>query len=221
MSDLVIAVDGPSASGKSTVCDVLAKKLNINHLSSGALYRAVTLYVLEHNIDLNLFSANKNKEILEILNNIKIEVEFENFVQKIYLNNVDVTNELNTNIISNNACIISQNALVREFIKQIQCSLSKKGGIIIDGRDITSVVLKDCENRFFVTASLEARAQRRYLQYNKQIPLSKIVEDLKMRDEQDQTRKLNPLKIVSGVKIIDNSNLTIEQTCEEIIKNLK
>ncbi len=220
MSKLVIAVDGESASGKSTVCDVLARKLNINHLSSGALYRAITLYCLENNFDCNLF-LNENFDVKSILKNIKISVVFEDFVQKIILNNEDVTEKLNTNEISNNACKVSQNISVRDFVKNIQLNLAKNGGIIIDGRDITSVVLKDCKNRFYITASLETRAERRYLQYNKKIALSKIMNDLKTRDEQDKTRKIAPLKIVEGVKVIDNSHLSISQTADEIIKNLK
>ncbi len=221
LNGIVIAVDGPSASGKTTICDKLAKRLDINHLSSGALYRAITLFCKQNSIDVNLFVNNNKAEIQKILKQINIKVEFEDFIQKIFLNNIDVTNLLNTNEISNMVCFVSQNLMVREFVRKIQTDLAQKGNIIIDGRDITSIVLKDCKNKFFITASVQERARRRYEQYNKQIPIDKIERDIQNRDKIDQNRELAPLKIVEDAVVIDSSNLTIEETVDEIIKNLK
>ncbi len=221
MNKLVIAVDGPSASGKSTICDILGEKLGINHLSSGALYRAIALYCKQNNIDADMFTDEKEtNKIKNILNNIKLEVEFDNFKQQIFLNNQNVTNLLNTNEISLLTCKISPNKLVREKIKVCQKNLAKQGSIIIDGRDITSEVLKDCKNKFFVTASVDVRAERRYEQYNKKISLDEIKKDLELRDYQDTHRKIAPLKIVDDAVVVDSSNLTIQQTVDEIIKNL-
>lgn len=221
LDGIVIAVDGPSASGKSTVCDAVAKRLNINHLSSGALYRAITLFTNQNSISENIFVNNEENLIGEVLDKIEIKVEFNNFIQKIYLNGVDCTDLLNTNEISNKVGLISQNRLVREFVKKIQTSLAKKGNIIIDGRDITSVVLNDCKNKFFITASTKVRAERRFNQYNKTISLKKIENDIIMRDNLDKNRKLAPLIVVDDATVIDNSNLSVEETVEEIIKNLK
>lgn len=221
MNKLVIAVDGPSASGKSTICDILGAKLNINHLSSGALYRAIALFCKQNNIDFVLFEKGSREEVKNILNKINLDVKFNSFKQQIFLNGEDVTNKLNTNEISLLTCKISPNNLVREKVKQCQQKLAKCGSIIIDGRDITSVVLKDCKNKFFVTASVQVRAKRRYEQYNKKISLDEIEKDLSKRDFEDTNRKIAPLKIVEDAIIIDSSNLTISQTVDEILKNIK
>jgi len=222
INGIVIAVDGPSASGKSTVCDELAKFLNINHLSSGALYRAITLYCKQNNIDVNMFiNANEAEKVKNIIKSIKLEVKFENFEQKIILNDVDCTNLLNSNEISKNTCIISQNYDVREFVEGVQTNLAKEGNIIIDGRDITSVVLKDCKNKFFVTASVDERAKRRYNQYRQKISLDEIKKDLLTRDDKDKNRKIAPLKIVDDAVVIDSSDLSIDETVKKIFDNLK
>lgn len=208
-----IAVDGPSASGKSSICKVLAKRLNINHLSSGSLYRAISLYLINNNI--------KDTEVEKYLNKINIEVKFVNFLQKIYLNSVDVTEKLETNEISMLSSKISPINCVREYVKNIQRSLTKTQNIIIDGRDITSVVLKDAKYKFFLTASVEVRAKRRYLQYGKTIPLQKIIDDIKLRDERDYSRKISPLIKTPDSIEIDCSNLNLEQTVEEMLKYIE
>lgn len=221
MDFLNIAVDGHSASGKSTVCDILARKLNINHLSSGGLYRAISLYLKDNNLDYLKYTNNDEFTLNYVKNelkNINIEVKFENFVQKIILNGTDVSNKLQTNEVSKIVSIVAQNLEVREFVKKIQLHLAKTQNIIIDGRDITSEVLKDAKYKFFITASIKARAERRYLQYNKTIPLKTIEKDLQDRDYQDEHRTLSPLKIVDDAIVIDSSNQTIEETVNEILK---
>lgn len=208
-----IAIDGPSASGKSSVSKLLAKKLNINHLSSGALYRAVALYLHENNID--------EKDVNDHLKDIKIKVKFENFQQIIYLNGNNVTDLLHNNDISTLSSVISQNRKVREFVKDIQLGLTKKQNIIIDGRDIASVVLPNSKYKFFVTASVKARAHRRYLDYNKQIPLEQIEEDIMLRDERDTNRELCPLVKVKDAILIDSTHLTLEETVNKILNYIK
>lgn len=224
MEYINIAVDGHSGSGKSTVCDMLARKLNINHLSSGAIYRAIAFYLSENNIDYNKYlikDEKTQKEIEKELKNCKIKVEFENFVQKIILNNVDVTNNLNTEKISDISSIISQNLIVRKFVKKVQLNLAKTQNIIIDGRDITSEVLKNAKYKFFLTASINVRAERRYLQYNKTISLDKIKKYLTERDYRDEHRDICPLKIVSDAIIIDSSNLNLEETVNKMLSYIK
>lgn len=223
MKTVTIAIDGPSASGKSTVCDRLAKKLNINHLSSGALYRALTLFLIENRFDFNNLDSGKiddEKAFNNLLKKAKIEVKFDNFVQKIFLNGKDVTDELNSEQISINSSIISQLKSVREFVKKVQVNLAKKESIILDGRDITSEVLKNSKNKFFITASVDVRAKRRHLQ-NPQESYEKIKEDIILRDERDKSRELCPLKIVPDAIVIDSSNLTIDETVDIILEKLK
>ena len=221
MSFVNIAIDGHSASGKSTICDLLAKKLKINHLSSGAIYRAIALYFIENNLWLNFLDKKQNDNIKKSLENVKIEVKFDNFIQKIILNNVDVTDKLNTDEISTLSSIVSQNLIIREFVKDIQLNLANNQDIIIDGRDITSEVLKSAKNKFFVTASLDERAKRRFIQYNNNLSFEEIKENLRERDERDEKREICPLKIVEDAIIIDSTNLTIDETVEKILKNLK
>lgn len=208
-----IAIDGPSASGKSSVSKLLAKKLNINHLSSGALYRAIALYLINNN--LNECDVEKH------LDYIKIKVKFENFQQKIYLNNIDVTDNLQESNVSTISSIVSQNKAVREFVKKIQLEIAKSQNIIIDGRDIASVVLPNSKYKFFVTASVKARARRRYLDYKKKIPLKKIEEDIKNRDERDINREICPLVKTKDAILINSTNLTLEQTVDKILKYIK
>lgn len=224
MEYINIAVDGHSGSGKSTVCDMLARKLNINHLSSGGIYRAIALYLSENNIDYNKYLLKDEKiqkEIEKELKDCNIKVKFENFVQKIILNNIDVTDNLNTEKISDISSIISQNLQVRELVKKVQLNLAKTQDIIIDGRDITSEVLKNAKYKFFLTASIDVRAERRYLQYNKTISLDKIKKYLIERDYRDEHRDICPLKIVSDAIVIDSSNLNLEETVNKMLSYIK
>lgn len=224
MEYINIAVDGHSGSGKSTVCDMLARKLNINHLSSGGIYRAIALYLSENNIDFNKYLLKDEKiqkEIEKELKDCNIKVKFENFVQKIILNNIDVTDNLNTEKISDISSIISQNLQVRELVKKVQLNLAKTQDIIIDGRDITSEVLKNAKYKFFLTASIDVRAERRYLQYNKTISLDKIKKYLIERDYRDEHRDICPLKIVSDAIVIDSSNLNLEETVNKMLSYIK
>lgn len=224
MEYINIAVDGHSGSGKSTVCDMLARKLNINHLSSGGIYRAIALYLSENNIDYNKYLLKDEKiqkEIEKELKDCNIKVKFENFVQKIILNNIDVTDNLNTEKISDISSIISQNLQVRELVKKVQLNLAKTQDIIIDGRDITSEVLKNAKYKFFLTASIDVRAERRYLQYNKTISLDKIKKYLIERDYRDEHRDICPLNIVGDAIVIDSSNLNLEETVNKMLSYIK
>ena len=213
MKKFTIAVDGPSASGKTTICKKLAQKLNINHLSSGALYRAITLYMIENNIEVN--------DIQNFLNKINIKVEFENFLQKIYLNGRLVTDKLNTEEVSLLSSLISQKLEVREYVKKIQRNLAENQNIIIDGRDITSVILPDSKYKFFVTASVEARAQRRCLQYNQTEKLEDIIKDIQLRDERDKNRKICPLIKTHDSILIDSTYMNIDETVNTMLKYIK
>jgi len=198
-----IAIDGPSASGKSSVSKLLAKKLNINHLSSGALYRAIAYYLIQNNINENLVENYLNQ------------------IELIFLNNEDITDKLQTNEISTLSSIISQNKAVREFVKEIQINVSENQNIIIDGRDIASVVLPNSKYKFFITASIKARAKRRYLDYKKKIPLRKIEQDIKTRDERDVNRDISPLIKTKDAILINSSNLTLEETVDKILNYIK
>jgi len=209
MEHFTIAVDGPSGSGKSTICKHLSQKLKINYLSSGSLYRAIALYLIKNKIPL--------EDVVKHLDKINIRVEFINFAQIIYLNNIDVTNNLHNSEISNITSLISQKIEVRDFVKKIQQNLVKNQSIIIDGRDIASEILPNSKYKFFVTASVEARAERRYLQYNKQEKLEDIINDIISRDERDKNRKISPLHKTEDSILVDSTNMNIEETINFIL----
>lgn len=221
MKNLVIAVDGTSGSGKSSVCVGLAKKLNINHFSSGLLYRMVAYYVCENKIDENIFLDENNLEIEKILEKIDFKIEFIDHEGQIFMHEKCVTDALGSSNVSLISSIVSQNKFVREFVKNIERNLAENEDIIIDGRDMTNNVLKDCKHKFFITASIDERAKRRYLQYNKAISLEKIKEDLLLRDYRDEHRKLSPLKLSSDAIKIDSTNLNLEETIEKIYNIIK
>ncbi len=220
MKKLVIAIDGTSGSGKSSVCGKLAKKLGINHFSSGLLYRAIAFYVCENNIDEQIFLDENNKKIPKILEKTDIEIKFIDHEGQIYMHNECITDKLSSNKISLTSSIVSQNKFVREFIKKIEQDMAMKNDIIIDGRDMASV-LKNCTHKFFITASIDERAKRRYLQHNKTIPLEKIKEDLVLRDYRDEHRKLSPLKMADDAIRIDSTNINLDETVEKIYNIIK
>jgi len=209
MKYFTIAVDGPSGSGKSTICKHLSQKLKVNYLSSGSLYRAIALYLINNKINL--------EDVTKYLDKINIEVKFDNFAQIIYLNNENVTNLLHNSQISNITSIISQKLEVRDFVKQIQLNLVSNQSMIIDGRDITSEILPNSKYKFFVTASVEARAERRYLQYNKTEKLEDIINDIISRDERDKNRKISPLHKTEDSILVDSTNMTIDETINFIL----
>lgn len=203
---MVIAIDGPSGSGKSSISKEIAKELNILHLDSGAMYRTFALYLLENNMKLE----EKSFE------NFKFEQKGNNF----YLNGKDVTKRIRENEISKKASDISKNLKVREYMVNEQRKIAKGLDVIMDGRDITTVVFPNADFKFFITASVEKRAYRRFLE-DKSIPYEKILEDIRKRDMQDSTRKNSPLKIASDAIVIDTSEYTKEEVIERILNIIK
>lgn len=203
---MIIAIDGPSGSGKSSVSKEIAKKLNILHLDTGAMYRAFALYLLENNTD----------DIEKVFKNFKYSQKGNRF----FLNGAEITEKIRENEISKKASDISKNGKVREFLVNMQRDIAKDLDVILDGRDITTVVFPNADFKFFITASLEKRAYRRYLE-NKSLDYDKILEDMKKRDIQDSTRENSPLKIDSDAVILDTSNYTKEEVIEKILSIIK
>lgn len=203
---MIIAIDGPSGSGKSSVSKEIAKKLNILHLDTGAMYRAFALYLLENNTN----------DIEKAFKNFKYSQKGNRF----FLNGVEITEKIRENEISKKASDISKNGKVREFLVNMQRDIAKDLDVILDGRDITTVVFPNADFKFFITASLEKRAYRRYLE-NKSLDYDKILEDMKKRDIQDSTRENSPLKIDSDAIILDTSNYTKEEVIEKILSIIK
>lgn len=207
MSNFIIALDGPSGSGKSTIANILAKKLKISYLNTGSMYRALTLYFLENGI------KNEDKIDLKLLQNIKIDINED----RVFLNGKDVSDEIRNKIVTENVSWVSSIPLVRKYLVDMQRKISENKSIILDGRDIGTVVFPDAKYKFFLVASSEIRAKRRYEQNEIDKSLEEIQKDIEKRDYIDSHREISPLKKASDAIEIDSSNLTIDETIDEIL----
>lgn len=209
---LVIAIDGPAGAGKSTVAKKVADILNIEYIDTGAMYRAFTLKVLKSNIDINNL-----EEMLRLLESTTIE--FRN--RHIYLDGTRVDEEIRSNTISNSVSQIAKIKEVREKMVKLQQQLAKSNNVIMDGRDIGTTVLPDANYKFFITASVEERAMRRYKELVEKgisnITVEQILEEIKKRDEIDSNREFSPLRKSPDAYVIDTTNKTIDETVQEII----
>ncbi len=213
-----IAMDGPVGAGKSSVADGVAQRLGILHLDTGAMYRAFAWYALEQGIDLNDEAA-----LTALTEKMLPEVRYENGAQKTLMDGRDVTGLIRTPEVSMAASAVSKYAGVRRAMVRRQQELSKEQSMLLDGRDIGTVVLKDATLKIYLTASAEVRAQRRYDELQKKGDPStyeEVLADVIRRDEQDSTREVDPLRPAQDAQILDSSELTQEQVVEEILRRL-
>lgn len=221
---ITIAIDGFSSCGKSTLAKALAKKLNYIFIDSGAMYRGVSLFCIENKISVN---NEVNEELLiQNLPNIEIHFEFnkETLSPELILNGVNVENKIRKIEV---ASIVSKVASIKEVRQRLvfeQQKMGKKGGIVMDGRDIGSVVFPNAELKLFVTADPETRAKRRFLELSatdKLITIEEISYNLEERDRIDSTRKESPLRQANDAFLLDNSNLNQEEQLELVYKLAK
>ncbi len=211
-----IAIDGPSGTGKSTTAKLLAKELSFIYIDTGAMYRAVGLYCYRNNIDID-----NEEQVKSILNNIDINIFYKEGNQEIELNNEIVSKEIRENHISNYASVVSQYKDVREKLVNIQQNMAKKNSVIMDGRDIGTVVLPDADLKIYLVASDEVRAERRYkelIEKGQDVKLEDILKELKERDYRDSHRENSPLKKADDAVELDNSNLSREETVKKILE---
>ncbi len=216
---LSVAIDGPAGVGKSTVSKLVAKKLGWHCLDTGALYRAIAVACQRAKIDINNIT-----EVKALLKTIEIDVKFKDGLQHTYLNGEDVTKYLRTEEIDMLASVTSAYKEVRDSIIDLQRNLAKKENLVVEGRDITSNVLKDSKNKFYLDASPEERANRRYkerLARREEVDYQDILEDLIQRDKNDMTRKIAPLVCTSDSIRIDTTKLTIDQVVDKMLENIK
>lgn len=205
MKNFQVAIDGPAGSGKSTISKLVAKKLNFNHIDTGAMYRAVTLEALNRNIDIN------NEEEYNFLKDIK--VEYSNDL--ILLNGVDVSKEIRSSKVTSNVSAVSKLKVVREAMVDIQKQVASVGCVLMDGRDIGYVVLPNANVKIFLTASIEERAKRRCAENNEDFEA--IKEEIRERDFKDSNREISPLKQANDAILIDTTSLSIDEVIEKII----
>lgn len=210
MENFVVAIDGPAGSGKSSISKVIAKTLGFVHIDTGAMYRAVTLEAINRGIDLN------NENEYDFLNDIS--VVYKNNV--IYLNGNDVSKEIRKKEITNNVSTPSKIKVVRDKMVEFQRESAKYGKVLMDGRDIGTVVLPNADLKIFLTASPEVRAQRRakeIIDAGGSVDINVILEEIKARDFKDSNREIAPLKQADDAILLDTSNLSFEEVIQEII----
>lgn len=215
---LTIAIDGPAGAGKSTVAQMVADKLGYLYIDTGAMYRAVTYFVLKHNINLSDHEAiTKAAREADIVLKPKAEGESK---PRVFLNGEDITDKIRSNEISRLVSPLSAIASVREVLVEQQRKLAYQGGAVLDGRDIGTVVLPQAEVKIFLTATAEERARRRMKDLQtlgEQKEFQQLLEEIEARDKRDSTRDVAPLKVADGGIVVNTDELTIEQVVERIL----
>ena len=215
MNNIIVAIDGPAGSGKSTIAKIIAKKFNFTYIDTGAMYRMITLYLLENNIDFDDL-----KEIEKVLNTVNLDMQGDKF----YLNNVDVTTKIREKRINENVSKVASIKIVRDNLVNLQRKISNNKNVILDGRDVGTVIFPNAQVKIFLIASPEERARRRYnefLEKKTEITYDEVLKSLKERDYIDSTRKESPLKKADDAIELDTTNLTIEDVINFIAKEIE
>ncbi|WP_416324826.1 (d)CMP kinase [[Eubacterium] hominis] len=213
-----IAIDGPSAAGKSTISKLLAKELGYAHLDTGAMYRCVGYYSSIKGID-----ENDEMALADMIDHMEISFDSKG---NVYIDEEDVTSKIRTNEMSMRASAVSAHPMVRERLVRLQQRIAQHKGYILDGRDIGTVVLPDAEVKVYMIASVEARAKRRFKEYEEkhiEADYDEIYQDIEKRDYQDTHRKTSPLKKADDAQEIDTSDMSIEEvvsTIRNLIQNI-
>lgn len=218
---LNIAIDGPAGAGKSTIARALADKLGARYLDTGAMYRAVALLAERAGVD-----PGDGEAMERILPDANIAVRYDDAgVQHVYLSGEDVTGQLRTNSISMGASMVGLHMAVRRKLTELQRRVAKENDVVMDGRDITTNVLPDTPYKFYLTASVEERARRRYQQLLRRGGTDKTLEEIEReivaRDKNDMERDYMPLRRAEDAVLIDSSSLTIDEVTEQMLRLIR
>ncbi len=220
MKYVSVAVDGPAGSGKSTITKMVAKSLGFNYVDTGAMYRALTYNFLSNGL-----AELEEEKIKELLSKTDFKVEYVDGVQYVYVNDEEVSDKIRTAEVSKFTSLFAKSPAVRDFLIDTQRNLANTNNIIMDGRDIASVVLPNADVKIFLTASVEERARRRVLDFERQgienVDFEKVKEDIKARDWQDENRDIAPLIKVESATLIDTTSLTIDEVVDKMTELVK
>lgn len=214
-----IAIDGPAGAGKSSIAKLVAKKLEFVYIDTGAMYRAMALYFIKNGIN-----TKEETEVSAHCDEISITITYENGSQQIFLNGDNVSAEIRNEQVGNQASVVAAYGCVREKLVAIQREMAASSDVIMDGRDIGTVVLPDADVKIYLTASSAVRAQRRYKELQEKgvaCDLGKIEEDIILRDKQDMSREISPLKQAEDAILLDSSDMGINEVVEQIISIVK
>ena len=215
MKNLIVAIDGPAGSGKSTIAKLLAKKYDLTYIDTGAMYRMITLYLLENNIDISDL-----KEVERVLNTVNLDMQGDKF----YLDNVDVSTKIREKRINDNVSKVASIKIVRSNLVDLQRKISNNKDVILDGRDVGTVIFPNAQVKIFLIASPEERARRRYnefLEKKTEITYNEVLKSIKERDHIDSTRDESPFVKADDAIELDSTNLTIEDVVNFISKEIE
>lgn len=214
----IVTIDGPTSSGKNSVGFLLSQKLGYQYIDTGMIYRVGTHLVLKNNTDPDDIS-----KVTDIFRSLKLEIRNSDNGLRIFNDGQDLTDILHQSELTKMVPILAAIRDVREVTKLIQRKLGEEKNTVMTGRDIGSEIFPDAKHKFFLTAKVEVRSKRRFDQLIKidpSVTYENVLEDLKKRDEMDSTRKVSPLRIPERAVVIDNSDLSVEQTVEEMLKHI-
>ncbi|MCL0028234.1 (d)CMP kinase [Peptococcaceae bacterium] len=215
---LNIAIDGPAGAGKSTVAKMIASRLGLLYVDTGSMYRALTLKAINLNIGFS------EKELVRLCENLDIELVYEDGECRVLLDGQDVTEEIRTPKVSQNVSFVASIPQVRENMVMRQQLMAKNGGVVMDGRDIGTRVMKNADFKFFLTASIEERAKRRLIDLKEKgydVSLSDVIAEISERDDIDKKRSVDPLVPAEDAIIIDTTDLTAEQVVDKMLSYIK
>lgn len=219
MKRYIIAIDGPAGAGKSTVSKSVAKKLGYVYIDTGAMYRAIALKAIKNNI-----GFDKKEEIIKMAEKTKIELKVpkdKNALLDIFMDGLDVTGEIRTGEVSQGASKVSAIAEVRKLLQEKQREIGKNGGVVMEGRDIGTAVFPNAEFKFYMDASVQERALRRYKELKakgEDVSLENIEKEIEERDERDKNRKADPLTKAPDAIYIDSTGLSIEESADVVVE---
>lgn len=219
MKPMTVAIDGPAGAGKSSVAKVLASRLHYTYIDTGAMYRAITWALLQDHVDITDTEA-----VRKCLAAVTIRLVPEPDICRVYVNETEVTEAIRKADIASHVSAVAALAVVREKLVQLQRDLAKGGNVVLDGRDIGTVVLPDADVKIFLTASVASRAKRRYNELSAQgstASLADIAASIEARDYTDSHRAISPLRQADDAVLLDNSELTLEGTAEAIIQIIR
>ncbi len=215
MKKIRIAIDGPAGAGKSSVSKLVASKLNYSYVDTGAIYRSLALAAAETDGECD------SAELAEIINHFNVSFKMIDGINHVYLNGGDVTNEIRNERISMLASKIAKIPFVREALFRMQRELGEEGGVVMEGRDIGTVIMPDAELKIYLTATPEHRAKRRALELEAKgvsFSMQQLVSEIRDRDRQDMTREVAPLRQAEDAVVVDNSDMNLEETAEKIVQ---
>lgn len=219
MKKLTVAIDGPAGAGKSSAARLAAGNVHYLYIDTGAMYRAITWAILQHHVDIQDEAA-----VSAFIQPLSVRLEPLADTCRVYVNDAEITEEIRTQTISSHVSSVAALAVVRQKLVQLQRDMAKQGGVILDGRDIGTVVLPNADIKIFLTASVHSRAKRRYLEMQAKgstETLEEIEKSIAHRDYLDSHRAVSPLKQADDAMLLDNSELNLEETADVITKLIR